>query len=154
MQKISKALLMRTIAGPLTLLSLLLLSSQVAFCEPYKELNKSNPGQRFELRDYLTRNATTAVVFYSEHSAPSLTLLQTLESMSETDSELAVNYINLDRRGTKDVDWNSPLARQHRINILPHVLIYEDGKLVRQGHPARKYILQRMDRLEKRRRRR
>tara|TARA_Y100000815_G_scaffold255204_1_gene261872 strand:- start:121 stop:525 length:405 start_codon:yes stop_codon:yes gene_type:complete len=108
-----------------------------------KVLNRSNPGEHFEVKQYLTRDKLNVVVFYSSHSPACERLRESLEGLARRRRDLAFSLVDVDRRGSQDIDWKSPLVRQYNLKILPYVYIMDAaGESVVQGHEARKKILE------------
>jgi len=45
--------------------------------------------------------------------------------------------LNIDRPGTKGIDWKSPLAQQYKIKAIPYLVIFDkNGKEIANGQRA------------------
>jgi len=111
-----------------------------------KVLNRSNPGEHFELARFLQQDKTNVVVFHSRHSAPSVSLARLLEELQPKRRDLTVSLVDVDRRESSEIDWRSPLVRQYNLRTLPYVMITDGrGQKIAEGHAARREILQWLD---------
>ena len=111
-----------------------------------KTLNRSNPGEHFEVKQYLSRDKLNVVVFYSSHSPACQDLRESLEGLARRRRDLAVSLVDVDRRGSQEIDWKSPLVRQYNLKLVPYVYIIDaSGESVVEGYAARKKILEWLD---------
>lgn len=126
----------------LFLCSLALVSGLSA--QELRTLNSSSPGQRFEATDYLKRDKTNIVVFVSQQSEECQRFELNLKKLASADR--VIGLVDIDRADKSDVDWKSPLVRQHNLRELPYVMIFDGNKeLEAEGHEARKLILKWLD---------
>ena len=108
-----------------------------------KILNRSNPGEHFEVKQYLSRDKLNVVVFHSSHSPACQKLREPLEGLARRRRDLAISLVDVDRRGSQEIDWKSPLVRQYNLRLVPYVYIIDaEGNSVAEGHEARKKILE------------
>lgn len=107
-----------------------------------KILNRSNPGEHFEVKQYLSRDKLNVVVFYSTHSPACRKLRESLEELARRRRDLAISLVDVDRRGSQEIDWKSPLVRQYNLKLVPYVYVIDaTGDSVVEGYEARKKIL-------------
>ena len=63
--------------------------------------------------------------------------------MARRRRDLAISLVDVDRRGSQEIDWKSPLVRQYNLRLVPYVyLIDANGEPVVEGYEARKRILE------------
>lgn len=106
-----------------------------------KIANSSNPGERLEIESVLVKDKTTLCEFYSEQCPPCREMVPILERLAQMKPELAIRRINIDRPGSRGIDFDSPLAEQHDIHSVPAFRIYDgSGKLTAQGREARDQV--------------
>ena len=109
-------------------------------------LNRSSPGEPFEVKHYLDQRRLNLIVFYSAHCSASQELNSKLEQLAGQNKSLFIGLVNIDRKGAQEIDWKSPLARQYNLRVLPFVFILDKNKTtVAQGHEARKMVLELLD---------
>jgi len=66
-----------------------------------------------------------------------------MEYLAEQNREICIRRVDIDRRGFQGIDFDSPLAEQHRIESVPAFRIYAPGgRLVAQGRAARDQVNQ------------
>lgn len=128
---------------PLAVLTAVLLLISTSPAQQLKTLNSSNPGEPFEVKQYLSREKLNVVVFYSAHSEPCRNLREALENLARRRRDLAISLVDVDRRGSQEIDWKSPLVRQYNLRLVPYVyLIDANGESLVEGYEARKRILE------------
>lgn len=124
----------------------MLLVTATGLAQDPKTLNSFNPGEIFELETYLKRDKVNIVVFWSRHSEPSRRLADSLNELAAKKSGLSVVLIDVDRKGSNEIDWRSPLVRQYNLKSLPYVQITDkEGQIVAEGYEARKKVLVMLD---------
>lgn len=100
-------------------------------------LNQANPGERFELAPQLVAGQINIVDFYSEFCPPCVRIAPALEKLAAARADIVVRKLDINRAGTRGIDWGSPLARQYGLNSIPHFKIYDaQGKLMAEGDAA------------------
>lgn len=110
------------------------------------QLNRSSPGEQFEVKHYLDQRRLNLIVFYSAHCSASQNLTKTLELLAEKNTSIRIGLVNIDRKGAQEIDWKSPLSRQYNLRVLPYIYILDRNKTtVAQGHEARKMVLEFLD---------
>jgi len=100
-------------------------------------INAHNPGAEFTIENYLQKGKTNIVDFYSDYCPPCKKISPLLKKLGMNRADLAVLKIDINRKGVKGIDWFSPLARQYKLQSVPHFQIYDgEGNLVKQGQEA------------------
>jgi thiol-disulfide isomerase/thioredoxin len=87
-------------------------------------------GRRVELEDHLVSGKLVLFDFYADWCAPCRILEPHLDRVAELHPEtLAVRKIDV-------VEWESPVARQYEIGVLPHLILFgTGGELLAEGDP-------------------
>lgn len=81
-------------------------------------------GQQTDIAKHLAPGNITIIEFYADWCGPCKIILPTLEKLVKSDSEIALRKIDI-------VSWGSPVAKQHHVDVLPRVDVYDrKGKLV------------------------
>lgn len=106
-------------------------------------LNDDLPGFPVDAERYLIPGKFNIVFFYSPYDAESIRLSSGLARLPQIRENIAVRTVNINREGIEQVDWQSPLVQECRINSLPYVRIYEPRLNLRaQGRPALEQLKQ------------
>lgn len=101
------------------------------------EGNRGREGQSFEVSNVVSRGAFTLVDFWSPYCGPCLKLAPYMEKLAARRSDLKVVKLNINRPGVQGIDWKSPLAKQYKINSIPHLVIFDkNGKEIAAGPGA------------------
>jgi thiol-disulfide isomerase/thioredoxin len=111
---------------------------------PAAEIHQKGPralvisyGQKVKLADYLVPGKITVFDFYSEYCPTCRSIAPGIEKLHESREDIAVVLVNINRPGVKDIDWQSPVAKQYDLPSTPHLKVFgPDGKLVAEGRPA------------------
>jgi thiol-disulfide isomerase/thioredoxin len=96
--------------------------------EPFK----ISHGSMVEIADYLVPGKTTIIDFYSEHCPTCKALYPGVKKLHTTREDIAVVFVNIDRPGSKGIDWDSPVSKQYDVPSTgtPLFKVYgPDGKL-------------------------
>ena len=94
-------------------------------------------GKEVTLADYLVPGKTTIFDFYSEYCPPCRAIAPRLEKLHMTRDDIVVVKIDINRPGMKGIDWKSPVARQYKLQSIPHFKVYDsDGNLKAEGDEA------------------
>ena len=99
-------------------------------------------GQKVALADYLVPGKTTVFDFTSEFCPPCRAIAPMMEQLHKTRADIAVVKVDINRPGFKGIDFYSPVARQYRLESIPHFKVFgPDGKLRAEGVEARKIVI-------------
>lgn len=98
-------------------------------------------GQAVTLANHLVPGKTTIVDFFSEYCPPCMALGPQLAKLVQTRTELALVKVDINRPGTRGIDWQSPVARQFSLHSIPHLKVYDgNGVLVAEGEAAEQLV--------------
>ena len=88
-------------------------------------------GEPIKLTDYLVAGKTTVFDFHSDYCGPCVQMSPMLEKLHQGRDDIIVVKVDINRPGTKGIDWRSPVAQQFGLNSIPHFKVYgPDGKLM------------------------
>lgn len=98
-------------------------------------------GKEVNLADYLVPGKTTIFDFTSEYCPPCRAIAPHVEKLHEDRADIAVVSVDINRPGTKGIDWSSPVSRQYKLESIPHFKVYgPNGKLLAEGDAAQKMV--------------
>jgi len=104
-------------------------------------VNRLTPGAAVDLGAFLVSGKTVLFDCYSDYCGPCLVLAPYLERLVASREGLLLRKLDVNRPGVKGIDWGSPLARQYRLQSLPHFKIYDgQGRLLAEGDEARNMV--------------
>jgi len=99
-------------------------------------------GAKVTLTDNLVAGKITVFDFYSKYCPPCVAFSPKLDKLHTKRDDLAVVKVDINRSGTKGIDWKSPVAQQYSLRSIPHLKIYgADGKLMAEGDKARSLVI-------------
>jgi thiol-disulfide isomerase/thioredoxin len=99
--------------------------------------NAGTPGEEVDVRDLLVPGKLNIVDFFSEYCPPCRMISPRLQKLAERRSDIAVIKLDINRPGVSGIDWSSPLARQYRLESIPHFQLWDgSGKLLAEGDAA------------------
>ena len=104
-------------------------------------------GAEVDLKEHLVSGKTTVFDFYSEQCPACMMLAPELEKLAAKRPDLAIVKVDVNRPDVRDrIDWDSPVARQHGLDSLPHLVIFDaDGKQSASGEEALQRVAQWID---------
>lgn len=126
---------------PLALLAIL---AYLVFVQARRShaVNANAPGMELDIENYLQKGKTNIVDFYSDYCPPCKKISPLLQKLGRMRPALAILQVDINRKGTKGIDWASPLARQYELKSIPHFMIYNaEGRLLKEGQEAWPEIL-------------
>ncbi|HKB89600.1 MAG TPA: thioredoxin family protein [Opitutaceae bacterium] len=107
-------------------------------------------GAEVKLEDYLVPGKTTLFDFYSEFCPPCRAMAPHLETLHKARADIAVVKVDINRPGTRGIDWKSPVAREFKLESIPHLKVYgPNGKLIAEGNEARNQVIHWIEAVEK-----
>lgn len=93
-------------------------------------------GEKINLADYLVPGKTTVFDFTSEFCPPCRGYQGPLHDLHAKRADIVVVEVDINRPGTKRIDWSSPVAQQYGMNSIPHFKVFgPDGKLIAEDQP-------------------
>ena len=111
----------------------------------YRTINAETAGERVEIAPHLVEGKLNIVDFYSFYCPPCKAIAPDLEKPAAQDGNIVVSTVDINRPGTRGIDWNSPVARQFQLRSIPHFKIYdEQGELVAEGQEAKELVVKMM----------
>jgi thioredoxin len=111
----------------------------------YRTINADKAGEKIEIAPHLVEGKLNIVDFYSEFCPPCKAFAPDLAELSTKDPNVVVSTIDINRPGTRGIDWNSPVAQQFQLRSIPHFKIYNaQGDLVAEGQQAKDLVLEMM----------
>ncbi|MFA5506419.1 MAG: thioredoxin family protein [Vulcanimicrobiota bacterium] len=129
----------------LTLILLALAGPGLADGTAYRTINADKAGERVEIAPHLVEGKLNIVDFYSFFCPPCKAIMPDLEKLAAQDSNVVVSTIDINRPGTRGIDWNSPVARQYKLRSIPYFQVYDaNGELVAEGQPAKDLVMKMM----------
>jgi len=98
-------------------------------------------GERVDLADYIVQGKTTIVDFYSDFCGPCRQISPLIEKFAYSRNDVAVVKVDINRPGVQGIDWDSPVARQYRLESVPSFKIYgPNGQLQAEGDAAYQWV--------------
>ena len=105
------------------------------------EANPDSQGEPFDMKDATQYGKTTIIELYSLFSPQCQDIEPKLEVLARGRMDLAVRKLNIDRVDKRDVDLDSPLAKQYKLTSVPAFMIFDsDEKLIAEGPEARRQV--------------
>ncbi len=81
--------------------------------------------------------------FYSDGCGPCRQIAPYLHKLKEKRPDLNIVKIDINRKGIKGIDWNSPTVKQFKIRSIPFfIVIDEKGKIMKMNKDAYKYVVE------------
>lgn len=106
-------------------------------------------GETINLADHLVPGKTTIVDFTSKYCGPCQVYNEPLAKLHAQRADLAVVKVDINRPDVKRIDWQSPVARQFKLQSIPHFKVYgPDGQLIAEGNNARAMVHKFVDELK------
>ncbi len=95
-------------------------------------------GQEVDIHNYLAKGKTTIFDFFSEFCPPCRRISPLLKKLDEKRTDIVVVKVDINRKDVQGhIDWQSPVARQYKLQSIPHFMIFSpDGKLEAEGEAA------------------
>lgn len=110
--------------------------------EAVKRVQVISHGEEVDIASYVVKGKITIFDFYSEYCPPCRRIAPLLEKLAEKRDDIVVIKVDINRPGVRGIDWESPVARQYRLQSIPHFKIYGlDGKLQMEGDRAYEQVL-------------
>jgi thiol-disulfide isomerase/thioredoxin len=103
-------------------------------------VNSDRPGEELDLVASLPKDRTVLVEYFSDHCPPCVQFKPLLERLAAARPDLSIRKIDIDRKGSQGIDFDSPLANQYQINRVPLFVIYDKGVFTKKGDEAREQV--------------
>lgn len=99
------------------------------------------PGEEIDPARHAVRGKVTIVDFYSAGCHVCQELAPHLERLERARTDIAVLTVDVNRPGVRGIDFRSPVVRQHGIQALPHIQIYDrEGRRRLEGEEAYRLV--------------
>lgn len=99
-------------------------------------------GQEVSLVNYLVPGKITLFDFYSEFCPDCRVIAPKLAELHKNRDDIAVVMVDINRPGTKGIDWKSPVAQQYQLHSIPQFKIFSpNGKLQAEGDAAYEQVV-------------
>ena len=106
--------------------------------------NRGREGQEINPKSLAVPGRPVVVDFYSAFCPPCLKLAPRLERLANK-TNVVVMKVNINRPGIREIDWQSPVARQFGLKTVQYlVLLDPKGKMMAEGEPAREIVEKQM----------
>lgn len=105
------------------------LSIDPAFAKPKSTGPKTSTishGEEVEISNHVQPSGRTLVMFTADWCGPCKTLRPQIEAIVEADEHMVLRKIDLSSR-------RMDVAQQYSVRGIPHLLLYEDGRLLANG---------------------
>jgi len=97
------------------------------------------------LETMLVKSKTNIVDFYSDYCGPCRRISPLLKKLDDRRGDIAVIKIDINRAGYKGIDWQSPIAKQFKLQRIPYFIVVSPwGKLMCEGKEAYDYVVQQL----------
>ncbi len=108
-----------------------------------QDANSGQYGQTLDMRTLPAKGKVTVVDCYSPYCPPCMRLAPMLEQLAQKRPDLVIKKVNIQRPEISGkIDWQSPVAKQLRLQSIPHFMIYnKHGKLASEGKEATNQVL-------------
>lgn len=104
-------------------------------------VNPTTPGQKVELGEHVVKGKTTLFEFYSTHCSACKEMDPILKYLSRRRGGLAIRQVLIDRPSATDIDFDSPVAEQFRLQITPSFRVHDpSGALIAEGAEAKALV--------------
>ena len=108
-----------------------------------KMIRSHTPGEEIDIERLVRRGKTTIFDFYSAYCGPCLRISPLLERLGRKRDDIVVIKIDINRKGVRGIDWNSPVVRQYGLSSIPHFIIYNaSGSRIHEGRDAYQQVVQ------------
>ncbi len=98
-------------------------------------------GETVDLASHLSNDRITVFDFTSKYCGPCRQIAPYLERLHKERSDIAVVKVDINRPGTRGIDWQSPVARQYGLRSIPHFKVFDAaGNLMAEGQAAQPLV--------------
>jgi len=99
-------------------------------------------GEEIKLEDHLIPGKTVIFDFTSPFCGPCRLIAPLLERYDRDHDDVVVVAVDINRPNLRDIDWQSPVARQYGIRYVPQFKVFgPDGHLIAEGAAADTLVL-------------
>ncbi len=99
-------------------------------------------GDPIDLAPHLVQGQINVIDFYSEFCPPCRRIAPHLRQMDAERSDITVIQVDINRPGVNGIDWQSPVARQFKLQSVPYFRVYDaQGRLLAEGRQAYEMVV-------------
>ena len=84
-------------------------------------------GSEVALESLCYPGKVTIVDFYSDGCPPCRIVSPILHKAVEANAAVSLRVVDINRPGTRGIDWGSPVSRQHGLSSIPYFVIFDGG---------------------------
>ena len=97
------------------------------------------------LEKMIVKGKINIIDFYSEHYPPCKRIAPFLKKLDAVRGDIVVIKIDINRKGFRGIDWQSPVAKQFNLKSVPYFIVISPwGKLICEGKEAYSYVVQQL----------
>ena len=116
-------------------------SSRKISAPGFVNVNEDNPGQQTNIKSSIVFGKYTIIEFTSPYCGACMQMKPLLEALPEKRQDIVVRSFDVNRKEAMGVDFESPLAQQYEIHVLPSFKIFNDkGRQIADGSAARDQV--------------
>lgn len=125
-------------------------SASAQSTERHRLINQNTPGQTIDIAKFVVPGKINIFDFYSKYCPPCMRIGPMLEKLAEKRTDIVVNKVDINRPNVEGIDWQSPLARQYKLESIPHFVLYDaNGKKIAEGENAAQKVIAMLQEIEK-----
>ncbi len=97
------------------------------------------------LDEMIVRGEVNIIDLYSDYCPPCRQIAPRLKKLDEMREDISVVKIDINRSGITGIDWQSPVAKQFKLDSVPHfIVVSPSGKIKLQGKKAYEFVLNKL----------
>jgi thiol-disulfide isomerase/thioredoxin len=105
------------------------------------DYRETSHGQTVNIDSLACAGKITIVDLSSDYCAPCVELAMYLIKISKAHPErYAIRRVNINRPGVSGIDWQSPVAKQYKLEGIPWLVVYDNKVRVAEGAAALKLV--------------
>jgi thiol-disulfide isomerase/thioredoxin len=103
--------------------------------------NQDSPGEIIDLPNLIKIGKTNIIFFESPHCPTCQQMLPTMEKLAVKQTDFNICVVNIDRKSSNNIDYDSPVAQQFDIHSVPKYRLYDyRGKFISTDDDAKKKV--------------
>jgi hypothetical protein len=105
------------------------------------DYQETSHGQTLNIDSLACPGKITIVDLSSDYCAPCVEMAMYLIKISKAHPQrYAIRRVNINRPGVSGIDWQSPVAKQYKLEGIPWLVVYDNKVRVAEGEPAVKWM--------------
>lgn len=93
-------------------------------------VNRKNPGAQVNADDFMVAGKENIFYFHSDKCDPCTQMTPFLERLAEKRKDISIKVIDIDRPDAEEIDFESPVAEQYDIHVVPQFRIYDSRQML------------------------